>query len=75
MSGLPDMRQRACHHRTAHEKTWTMTSPSARSRLDKALAAISDPYGEGWMIKMKVDNISEVEALMDGAAYGNLVGA
>jgi glycine cleavage system H protein len=35
----------------------------------------SDPYGEGWMIKMKVDNISDVEALMDGAAYGNLVGA
>lgn len=35
----------------------------------------SDPYGEGWMIKMKVDNISDVEALMGGAAYGNLVGA
>ncbi|MGZ5246177.1 MAG: glycine cleavage system protein GcvH [Flavitalea sp.] len=35
----------------------------------------SDPYGEGWMIKMKVDNISDVEALMDGAAYGKLVGA
>lgn len=35
----------------------------------------SDPYGEGWMIKMRVDNISDVEALMDGASYGNLVGA
>lgn len=35
----------------------------------------SDPYGEGWMIKIKVDNPADVEALMDAAAYGNLVGA
>lgn len=34
----------------------------------------SDPYGEGWMIKMRVDNISDVDALMDSAAYGNIVG-
>ena len=35
----------------------------------------SDPYGEGWMVKMTVDNPAEVEALMDAAAYGKLVGA
>lgn len=34
----------------------------------------SDPYGEGWMIKMKVADPSEVENLMDQAAYQNLVG-
>ena len=34
----------------------------------------TDPYGEGWMIKMKVANPSEVESLMDTAAYQNLVG-
>lgn len=34
----------------------------------------TDPYGEGWMVKMKVSNPAEVEALMDNAAYGNLVG-
>jgi glycine cleavage system H protein len=34
----------------------------------------SDPYGEGWMVKMKLDNVSEVEGLMDAAAYQNLVG-
>jgi glycine cleavage system H protein len=33
----------------------------------------SDPYGEGWMIKMTVDNVADVEALMDAAAYGSLV--
>jgi len=29
----------------------------------------SDPYGEGWMIKMTVKNPADVEALMDAAAY------
>ncbi len=33
----------------------------------------SDPYGEGWMIKMTVDNVADVEALMDADAYSNLV--
>jgi glycine cleavage system H protein len=33
----------------------------------------TDPYGEGWMIKMEVDNTAEVEALMDAAAYEDLV--
>ena len=35
----------------------------------------SDPYGEGWMIKMTVNNPADVDALMDAAAYGELVGA
>ncbi|MDX1936692.1 MAG: glycine cleavage system protein GcvH [Flavihumibacter sp.] len=34
----------------------------------------SDPYGEGWMIKMTVNNPADVAALMDAAAYNNLVG-
>jgi len=29
----------------------------------------SDPYGEGWMIKMIVNNPADVEALMDAASY------
>ena len=36
-------------------------------------AVNSDPYGEGWMIKMTVDNVADVEALMDAAAYSDLV--
>ena len=35
----------------------------------------SDPYGEGWMIKMTVNNPADVSELMDAAAYKNLVGA
>lgn len=33
----------------------------------------SDPYGEGWMIKMTVDNIADIESLMGAAAYEELV--
>ena len=29
----------------------------------------SDPYGEGWMVKMTVNNPADVEALMDAATY------
>lgn len=33
----------------------------------------SDPYGEGWMAKIKLSNAAEVESLMDAKAYQNLV--
>lgn len=29
----------------------------------------NDPYGEGWMIKMKVNNPADVATLMDATAY------
>ncbi|MFT7071281.1 glycine cleavage system protein GcvH [Patiriisocius sp. Uisw_017] len=35
----------------------------------------SDPYGEGWMIKIKFSNPEEVDSLLDEAAYKELVGA
>ncbi|MFD1871793.1 glycine cleavage system protein GcvH [Hymenobacter bucti] len=35
----------------------------------------SDPYGDGWIIKMKVANPAEIEALMTADAYAELVGA
>jgi glycine cleavage system H protein len=28
-----------------------------------------DPYGEGWLVKVRVDDPAEVEALMDADAY------
>ena len=34
----------------------------------------SDPYGSGWMIKMTVDNVSAVEALLSAENYTALVG-
>jgi glycine cleavage system H protein len=34
----------------------------------------SDPYGEGWMVKMKIADLSSVDELMDKEAYQSLVG-
>lgn len=32
-----------------------------------------DPYGEGWMIKVKLSDASQVDGLLDAAAYKDLV--
>lgn len=29
----------------------------------------SDPYGKGWMIKIKVDNTADIDTLLDAAQY------
>jgi glycine cleavage system H protein len=34
----------------------------------------SDPYNAGWMVKMKVDNVADVDALLDAAAYTAVAG-
>jgi glycine cleavage system H protein len=34
----------------------------------------TDPYGEGWMIKMTVSNPADVEALLDASGYEAVVG-
>jgi glycine cleavage system H protein len=33
----------------------------------------TDPYGQGWMIKLEVSNPADVEALMNAEAYSGLV--
>lgn len=48
------------------------------TELNAALAGApelvnTDPYGEGWMVKMKVNDPADVEALMDAAGYEALV--
>jgi len=35
----------------------------------------TDPYGEGWMVKIKVSDIKEYEALLSAEQYKELVGA
>lgn len=34
----------------------------------------TDPYGEGWMIKIEITDHSEVTDLLDNAAYKELIG-
>jgi glycine cleavage system H protein len=35
----------------------------------------SDPYGEGWMIKVSVSDATQLDDLLDGEAYDDLVAA
>ncbi|ATA68027.1 glycine cleavage system protein H [Capnocytophaga cynodegmi] len=35
----------------------------------------SDPYGEGWMIKIKFSDASEIDALLSAEEYTDLIGA
>lgn len=45
------------------------------SRLDGEPALVnSDPYGAGWMIRLKPEDTAAVDALMDAAAYGKHIG-
>ena len=36
---------------------------------DKPEAINDDPYGEGWMVKVKLSDPSETESLLDAATY------
>ena len=33
-----------------------------------------DPYGDGWMVKIKIADASELDGLMDAAAYEAMLG-
>lgn len=34
----------------------------------------SDPYGEGWLIKIRISNPAELDTLLDAAGYQALIG-
>ena len=40
---------------------------------DKPETVNNDPYGEGWIVKVTVNDPADVAKLMDAAAYGALV--
>lgn len=35
----------------------------------------NDPYGDGWMVKVEIANLSELNGLMDAKAYEEFIGA
>ena len=35
----------------------------------------SDPYGDGWMVKISIANPEELKELLTAETYGELVGA
>ncbi len=34
----------------------------------------NDPYGDGWMVKIKISDMSEVDSLLDADAYQAVIG-
>jgi glycine cleavage system H protein len=45
------------------------------SRLDQEPALVNtDPYKDGWMIRLKPDDQSAIDGLMDAAAYERQIG-
>ncbi|MEI7824670.1 MAG: glycine cleavage system protein GcvH [Chlorobiaceae bacterium] len=42
--------------------------------LDSAEIVNQDPYNEGWLVKMKVQNPAAIHALLDAEAYRQLTG-
>lgn len=51
--------------------TITETNPLLDSKPE---LVNSDPYGDGWMVKMTVNNPADIESLMNAEAYAASVG-
>ena len=51
--------------------TITETNPLLDSKPE---LVNSDPYGDGWMVKMTVNNTADIESLMNAEAYAASVG-
>jgi len=48
---------------------------AVNQRLDKEPALVNtDPYGAGWMIRMRANDASELGALLDAGAYTKRLG-
>lgn len=46
------------------------------SGLEDAPESVNtDPYGAGWMIKVKISNLEEIDSLLSSEGYKELIGA
>ncbi|MFP5081228.1 glycine cleavage system protein GcvH [Pedobacter sp. JCM 36344] len=54
----------------------TATVLSVNDALNNAPELVnSDPYGDGWMVKVSITDLSSIDNLLDADAYKALVGA
>jgi glycine cleavage system H protein len=48
---------------------------AVNSAIDATPAVVNtDPYGEGWMVRIRMDDPAQLDALLDAAAYRALTG-
>jgi len=45
------------------------------SDLEEASSINNDPYGAGWIIKIKPANVADIDGLLDAEAYKAKIGA
>ena len=43
--------------------------------VDEPETVNEDPYGDGWLVRIRLSDASEVEALLNAAAYRELLGS
>ena len=54
----------------------TGTITEVNSALDKQPELVNtDPYGDGWMVKITITDAAEVDALLSADSYQSLIGA
>jgi len=52
------------------------TVVEVNSKIESSPEVVNkDPYGDGWLIKIKLSNASELDELLDAAAYEKLLNA
>ncbi len=69
----PDLR----HPRERATPAWRTSRPAeVNTALEGDPALVNrDPYGAGWMIKLRVKNAAELEQLLGSKAYQKHIGA
>jgi glycine cleavage system H protein len=46
------------------------------SKLDSASELVNqDPYGDGWMVKISIDTVADLDSLLSADQYKELIGA
>ena len=55
-------------------KVIEFNSAISESGNDDPTLVNSDPYGTGWIIKVELSNLSELDSLLDATAYSALIG-
>ena len=51
------------------------TVTAVNEDLEDAPEAVNnDPYGDGWLIKVAIDDVSELDGLLSAAEYADMVG-
>lgn len=55
------------------ERNERLNTKSLEENKENLVSINEDPYGEGWLIRIKLSDVTELDDLMDSVAYKNFV--